>query len=81
MFDANKSRLLYAITDLLSLVALGFGIFFAIYGVFSGFPGGAIWGGSLAGTGLSLLIVTHIGRALVSIAQTNIKILEKLSKS
>ncbi len=80
MFSAGKSRMLYAVTDLISLAALGFGIVFAIYGFLAGFPIGAMWGASLTGSGLGLLIITHIGRALVHIAETNSAILERLSK-
>lgn len=80
MKEINKSRVLFAVTDLLSSVLLWGGLIITAYGLFAGFTIQAIWSASVAGLGLSLLIVTHVGRALICIAETNSQILQKLSE-
>lgn len=80
MFNAAKSRALLAVADLLGLLAVGFGLVFAVYGMASGFHAEALYGAVMAGGGLSWLIATLIGRAVVHIAETNSQILKKLSE-
>ena len=81
MKELKKSRILFAVTDLLGSVLLWGGLIFTAYGLFAGFTIEAIWSAWVAGSGLSLLIVTHIGRALISIAETNSQILQRLMKA
>lgn len=80
MFSASKSRAVLALTDLLGLLALGFGLVFAIYGFATGYRLEGIYGAALASGGLTWLVVGHMGRALVQIAETNAAILAKLSE-
>lgn len=78
MKKLQGSRILFAATDLLGSVFLWGGIVFTIYGLVMGFYVAAIWSASFAGSGLSILIITHIGKALINIAETNNAILKEM---
>lgn len=80
MFKPRSSRLFFMALDLIGTIALAFGLILTTYGIFTGYFEEAIVSASLIGSGLSLLIVTHIGRALIHIAETNSAILEALKK-
>ena len=70
MFNAMYSRILFRITDLLALALIWFGVPIAAYGYWESVPVELIKGIYMASGGLSLLIATHIGKALVHIAET-----------
>lgn len=81
MKDVQKAKTLFAATDLLGSLFLWGGLLFAAYGLFQGFTFEAIWSAAAAGSGLSLLMVTHIGRAVIHIAETNTQILSRLPQA
>lgn len=53
MFNASKSRAVLAITDLLGLLALAFGLAFAVYGFAACYRLEAVYGAAMAGGGLT----------------------------
>ena len=80
MYEPKSSRMLYNITGFLAFASLFFGAVFIAFGLVSGDPMGAIGGAYLFAAGLSLMIVTHMGKGIAFIAETNSAILEKLDQ-
>jgi hypothetical protein len=80
MFDSRTPRILFKITELIALVTICLGLFFAVYGVIAGYRIGAIYSLMVAGSGMSLMMLTYIGSAAIHIADTNSAILSKLSE-